>query len=160
MHLSRRVHGSDIVEKVCARIAKQPITVGFLGGKQNVAERAAERLVKKYPGLKVSFAQSEFEIRSPESEFPSADILFVAFGSPKQEKWLSRNLPKLNVNVAMGVGGTFDFISGRVKRAPVWVRNLGLEWLFRLIIQPWRVKRQLQLPVFILTVLKEKFANF
>ena len=86
----------------------------------------------------------------------SADILFVAFGSPKQEKWIYENLPKLDVTVAIGVGGSFDFISGKVKRAPVFIRNLGLEWLFRLIIQPWRVKRQIALLEFVILVLKEK----
>lgn len=86
----------------------------------------------------------------------SADILFVAFGSPKQEMWIYENLPKIDTKMAIGVGGAFDFISGRVRRAPFWIRNLGLEWLFRLIIQPWRIKRQLKLPLFVFTVLKEK----
>lgn len=86
----------------------------------------------------------------------SADILFVAFGSPKQEKWIYENLPKMSVNVAIGVGGAFDFVSGRVRRAPVWVRKIGLEWLFRLIIQPWRIKRQMALPKFVLLVIAER----
>jgi N-acetylglucosaminyldiphosphoundecaprenol N-acetyl-beta-D-mannosaminyltransferase len=86
------------------------------------------------------------------------DILFVAFGSPKQEIWLSENLKKLPVKVAMGVGGSFDFISGRVSRAPRILRALGLEWLFRLVIQPWRIKRQLSLLAFIFLIFKEKFS--
>lgn len=152
-----RIAGVDIVERLCGEVAKQPITVGFLGGEPRVAEKTAECLRQKYPGLNASFALEEM----PESEFSkySCDILFVAFGSPKQEKWIYQNLPKLNVRVAIGVGGAFDFISGKVRRAPVFVRNLGLEWLFRLIIQPWRIKRQINLINFFLQVLKEKFSG-
>jgi len=83
------------------------------------------------------------------------DILFVAYGFPKQEEWIAKNLPKLPVKAAMGVGGAFDYISGNVSRAPFFVRAIGLEWLFRLIRQPWRIKRQLRLATFILLVIKE-----
>lgn len=69
------------------------------------------------------------------------DILFVAFGHPKQEKWMKENLPKLNTRIMIGVGGSFDYLSGFVSRAPLLMRNMGLEWLFRLVIQPWRIKR-------------------
>ena len=71
-------------------------------------------------------------------------FLFVAYGAPWQEYWIAENLPNLKVKVAMGVGGAFDYISGIIKRAPHWVRQANLEWLFRLICQPWRFKRQLK----------------
>lgn len=87
---------------------------------------------------------------------PKVDILFVAFGSPKQEIWIYENLDKLPVKVAIGVGGAFDFLSGKIKRAPFWIRKAGLEWLFRLINQPWRIKRQLALIKFVILILKEK----
>lgn len=176
-----RVHGVDLVESLCREVSEKPITVGFLGGYGNVAQKASERLVKKYPGLRVVFASSEYSddtqrtglsdaqsIRNSEDpnlrhtdspsflSFPKTDILFVAFGSPKQEKWIYENLPKIDVKVAIGVGGAFDFISGKVRRAPVWVRSLGLEWLFRLIIQPWRIKRQFALVRFVFKVTQEK----
>ena len=181
-----RVHGSDLVEKLSQTIAKQPITVGFLGGRRNVATDVAKRLQKKYSGLKVAFAGSEYSdvtqeirkisksdrqiVRNSENpnlrqsdspsflSFPKTDILFVAFGSPKQERWIYENLANIDVRVAIGVGGAFDFILGRVRRAPVWVRSLGLEWLFRLIIQPWRIKRQAELIKFVFLVLKEKLS--
>ena len=86
----------------------------------------------------------------------SADILFVAFGSPKQEMWIAQNLRRIDVRIAIGVGGAFDFISGKVARAPLWIRNLGLEWLFRLIVQPWRAKRQIALVKFVFLVIKER----
>lgn len=76
---------------------------------------------------------------------PSVDILFVAFGHIKQEKWIAKNLDKIPAHVAMGVGGAFDYLSGGVSRAPKLMRDLGLEWLFRLIVQPWRIGRQLSL---------------
>jgi N-acetylglucosaminyldiphosphoundecaprenol N-acetyl-beta-D-mannosaminyltransferase len=95
---------------------------------------------------------------SEELKSKKTDILFVAFGSPKQEIWIAENLNQLPAKVVIGVGGAFDFISGKVRRAPVFIRQLGLEWLFRLIIQPWRIKRQLKLLTFIDLVLKEKFS--
>jgi N-acetylglucosaminyldiphosphoundecaprenol N-acetyl-beta-D-mannosaminyltransferase len=84
------------------------------------------------------------------------DILFVAFGAPKQEFWINENLEKLPVKVAVGVGGAFDYISGKIPRAPKFVRSIGLEWLFRLVVQPWRIKRQLSLLKFIYLVIKER----
>ena len=85
-----------------------------------------------------------------------ADILFVAYGAPEQDKWIARNSPRLKVSMAMGVGGAFDFIAGVVPRAPLWMRNLGIEWLYRLYLQPWRIKRMMRLPRFVLKVLMSK----
>ena len=149
-----RIHGVDLMESICREVSKRPITVGFLGGGANVAESAAECLRVKYPGLKVNFTEEEWNF---EKKHPETDILFVAFGSPKQEIWIAKNLSRLPVKVAIGVGGAFDFVSRKVMRAPVLVRKIGLEWLFRLIIQPWRIERQLRLIKFIFLVCKEKF---
>ena len=167
--LRERVRGVDLMENLCKEVSKRPITVGFLGAGPGVAEKAAKCLREKYPGLKVAFIGEEwdtknfkFQINSTIQQFnnstmkQSIDILFVAFGSPKQEFWISNNLEKLPVKIAIGVGGAFDFVSGKVRRAPFFVQKLGLEWLFRLIIQPWRIKRQLRLFKFIFWVLKEK----
>ena len=159
--------GIDLMEELIKMAAEKAVTVGFLGGRDEVAEKAAERLQKKYPKLKVTLATSggviQNEVRdlsrmrvsnklrdssaSPQNDIkiPPTDLLFVAFGHPKQEKWIVENLDKIPVRVAMGVGGSFDYISGRVPRAPLLIRKLMLEWLFRLVIQPWRIKRQLKL---------------
>ncbi|MDP3758176.1 MAG: WecB/TagA/CpsF family glycosyltransferase, partial [Candidatus Daviesbacteria bacterium] len=106
-----------------------------------------ECLSKKYPGLKVAFAESGGEVdddgQSSTIKVTPVDILFVAFGHIKQEKWIAANFKNIPVKIAMGVGGSFDYLSGLVHRAPKWVRDRGFEWLFRLIIQPWRIKRQL-----------------
>jgi len=150
------VHGVDLMEKLCKEVSKQPITVGFLGAGPHVAELTAECLREKYPELKINFTETEWNFAKKYSE---TDILFVAFGSPKQEIWIAENISKLPVKVAIGVGGAFDFVSGKVRRAPVFMQKLGLEWLFRLIIEPWRIKRQLKLIKFIFLVLKEKFSK-
>lgn len=164
-----RMTGVDFVENVCRRVAKQPITVGFLGGGPKIAERTAECLVSKYPGLKVVFTAAEWpesqtdlvSITIPYTLYPirSIDILFVAFGFPKQEEWMSENLPKIPIRIAIGVGGAFDYISGQVPRAPIWLRQLGFEWLYRLIRQPWRIKRQFVLLEFVYLILKEKLLS-
>lgn len=174
--------GTDLMEKLIELAAEKGFTVGFLGGKGEVAEKCVECLQKKYPGLKISFIGSGGEVdengvilratptecrrsrevtlkninssygmfssrfnRSSNNNIPPTDILFVAFGHIKQEKWIANNLDKIPVKVAMGVGGAFDYLSGMVPRAPKYLRNLGLEWLFRLIMQPWRIKRQFAL---------------
>lgn len=132
--------GTDFMERLIQLSAEKSFAVGFLGGKDGVAEKCAECLKRKYPTLKVLFTSADTEVK-----IPPLDLLFVALGHVKQEKWIAKNLDKIPVHVAMGVGGAFDYLSGRVPRAPKWLRSLGLEWLFRLILQPTRIKRQLAL---------------
>lgn len=155
--LKQRITGADLMESLCNYASKRPITVSFLGGGPRIAELTAECLQKKYPGLKVSWFSQEYEKSLKDK---NTDILFVAFGAPKQEIWISENLKSLKAKVVMGVGGSFDFITGKVPRAPKILRNLGLEWLFRLIVQPWRIKRQLSLINFAALVFKEKLISF
>lgn len=145
--------GIDLMEKIIELAQDKGFTTGFLGGRDNVAKKVVECLKKKYPKLKVVFAESGGEVDNQGKllKYPkllrslNCDILFVAFGPPKQEKWIAKNLDKIPVKVAMGVGGSFDIISGMVPRPPIFIRKLGFEWLFRLILQPWRIKRQLKL---------------
>lgn len=178
---TERFTGVELVKMLCERLNDQPITVGFLGGGPNVAEMAAECLKCRYPNLKVGFvgqewfedALAQIEKKNEERKMKkdtaskanhsssvffhsSVDILFVAFGAPKQEVWMAEHLGTIPVKVMVGVGGAFDYISGKVPRAPKVLRVLGLEWLFRLIIQPWRWRRQLALIEFVGMVLKEK----
>ena len=153
--LKQRITGIDFMESLCDYASKRPITVGFLGGGPSIAEKTAECLRKKYPGLKISWSSQEFISSLNNKE---TDVLFVAFGSPKQEIWISKNLQNINAKVVMGVGGSFDFISGKVTRAPKFLQNLGIEWLFRLIIEPWRIKRQFSLIKFIWLIIKERFS--
>lgn len=157
-NLKSRTTGVDLMERLCFRVVEKPITVGFLGGGAKIAERTAECLKQKYPNLKVVFASPEWDF-GRRTTTRSIDLLFVAFGFPKQEEWIAKNLPHLSVKIAMGVGGAFDYISGALPRSPLFLRKSGLEWLFRLIIQPWRFKRQLALLKFVYLVLKEKVQN-
>lgn len=175
-----RIPGVDFVESICKNSVRNPISIGFLGGKGKVAQRAAECLKKKYPHLRIVFVGEEWdgvagsgwqvagrnefkEIADPRAtrHAPRAniDLLFVAFGHPKQEEWIAENLDKLPVKAAMGVGGAFDYISGSVTRAPFMIRAIGFEWLYRLVKEPWRWKRQLALIEFIKLVMRERFGR-
>ncbi len=153
--------GVDLLERLCKEAADLGFTTGFLGGRDGVAKKAAECLQKKYPKLKVVFTEDGPEVNSMGNvgvgffspTIPACDILFVAFGQVKQEKWIAKNLANIPVKVAMGVGGSFDEISGRVPRIPGWIQKIGLKWLARLILQPWRIKRQMALFEFVWLVL-------
>lgn len=158
--LPERVTGSDGLSLIAERAAREGWRLFLLGAAEGVAARAAERLCQRFPTLRIAGTYSGDP--SPEREdaivalinAARADILFVAYGSPQQEKWLARNLARLEVKVALGVGGAFDFVAGTARRAPLWMRRLGLEWLHRLIRQPWRVRRMAsRLPRFVLAVL-------
>ena len=131
----------------------------LLGAAPGVANDLATRLRVEHPGLEV-----EAHAGTPD---PSADaatlalirahkpqVLLVAYGHPKQELWIDRMHESLGVAVAMGVGGSFDYLTGRIPRAPTWMRRAGLEWLFRLVRQPWRVRRMAVLPIYALRVLR------
>jgi N-acetylglucosaminyldiphosphoundecaprenol N-acetyl-beta-D-mannosaminyltransferase len=149
--LQQRITGVDCMQNLCKESVRKTVRIGLLGGKSGVAEKAADRLRKMYPGITIVFAAAEWE-----DNVPTIDLLFVALGHPKQEQWMSENLAHIPVTVAMGVGGAFDYLSGDVIRAPQFVRMVGLEWLFRLIRQPWRLKRQVALLKFGLLVMKER----
>ena len=161
--LKERVAGADFGEALVKEAARVKQSVFFLGGRGDVAARAARALTNKYP--EVDVAGSWSGEAGPEGDEETLrqlgqkriGLLLVAYGHPKQEYWIDRNLDKLNVGVAMGVGGSFDYWSGDLARAPKWVRRIGLEWLFRLIRQPWRIRRQLALMKFIYLVFREKF---
>lgn len=160
--LPERVTGSDGLPIIAERAAKEGWRMYFLGAAPGIAERAAEILREKHPGLQIvgtyagSPAPEEEDAIVERINASGADLLFVAYGAPRQDAWIARNLPRLKVRMAMGVGGTFDFITGAIPRAPEWMRRLGIEWLYRLYLQPWRIRRMLRLPRFVLAVLMEK----
>lgn len=159
--LKERVTGVDLLEKIAPLACARGWRLFLLGAAPGVAERAAARLKEKNPELIAGFyagspAPEEEEEIISRLQAAQAQILFVAYGAPKQDKWIYRNRARLGVAVAMGVGGAFDFISGVAVRAPRWMQNLGLEWLHRLLSQPWRWRRMLVLPKFVWLVLKTK----
>jgi N-acetylglucosaminyldiphosphoundecaprenol N-acetyl-beta-D-mannosaminyltransferase len=157
--LRERVAGSDLVGQLAARAAECGWRIFMLGARAGVAAEAAKNLRVRYPAVQVagvwagSPAPREEESILARVNASGAQLLFVAYGAPAQDLWIARHRARLNVRVAMGVGGAFDFIAGRVPRAPAWMQRAGLEWLFRLGQQPWRIKRQLTLVEFVWLVL-------
>jgi len=166
----KRVAGVDLMEKICCLAARRGWSAFFLGARRGVADKCARELRNRYSDLLVAGTYSgraepkyDEEIREEILDLigeKKIDFLFVAYGGRRQEKWIERNLSKLPVKIAMGVGGSFDFISGQVKRAPKWIREFGLEWFWRLVCQPWRWRRQLALFSFMLAVFKAKLYSF
>jgi N-acetylglucosaminyldiphosphoundecaprenol N-acetyl-beta-D-mannosaminyltransferase len=163
--LQKRVTGTDTVQRVAALAAQQGYSLFLLGAAPGVAVATAARLCEAHPGLRIvgthagspALEEEDKIVRTIQRARP--DVLFVAYGAPQQDKWIARNLERLGVPVAMGVGGAFDFISGRAKRAPRWLQRLGLEWLHRLLHEPWRWHRMLALPKFVWLVVRERLAK-
>lgn len=140
-----RITGVDIMKEVCSNQYFQSYKIFFLGAETGIAKIAAQKLKSSNPLLHIAGTYSGSPTDSKNLELinsSKADILFVAFGSPKQEIWIKENLQKLpSVKLTIGVGGAFDFIAGKRKRAPALLQKLGLEWLFRVIQEPTRIKR-------------------
>ncbi len=152
-----KVAGVDLGEEVIARAAKSGRGVFLLGGKPGVAELAAQKLSEKYHninfcGMHDGYFKDDDEIVRIINE-SGAEILFVCLGAPKQEYWMADNKDRLNVRLMLGLGGALDSYAGTVKRAPeIWIK-LGLEWLYRLMKEPWRAKRMLALPKYMFAVI-------
>jgi len=161
--LETRVTGIDLMQRLLTEAENAGWSVYFLGAKPDVIVEAAARVKHLHPGLKLvgyhhGYFDDDFSVIEGINKL-RPDILFVGMGAPKQELWLTRNREELNCRVALGVGGSFDVLSGRVDRAPLWMQNKGLEWLYRYIREPSRLKRSILLPRFVRLVLKEKFGT-
>jgi len=160
--LRGRVPGVELVEALGESAAQRGDRLFLLGGAPGVAEAAAASLSRSHPGITIAGTHTGPPDESGDEKSLAAvrdaraDIVLVAYGAPLQERWLARNLGVSGAAAGIGVGGTFDYLSGRVRRAPRWMRRAGLEWLFRLIRQPWRARRQLALPAFMLAVLRQR----
>lgn len=161
--LRERVAGVDLVDALAARAARDGWRVFFLGAAPGVADRAASVLATRYPGLTVAGTYAGSPRREEEEDIvrrvreAGADVLLVAYGAPAQDLWLARNLARTGAKVGVGVGGAFDYIAGVVPRAPRWMRRVGLEWLYRLIRQPWRWRRQRVLPLYAVQVILSRW---
>ena len=154
-----RITGTDTLVAFARCSAKKGYRLYLLGAAAGIAEQAGERLRALAPGLQIagtyagSPAPDEEDAIIERIHAANADILCVAYGAPEQDLWIYRNLSRLPVALAMGVGGAYDFLSGRQRRAPQAMQRMGLEWLYRLYREPWRWKRMLALPHFLVQVL-------
>ncbi len=169
--LKGKVSGSNLFEKLCERGASRSLRIFLLGGRPQAADRAAEILQQRYPGLQIAgtycpppgFESEPHEMAAIDRAIvdTAPDILFVGLGSPKQEKWIYDRYQYLKVPVSIGIGVSFEFVSGMVKRAPVWMQQSGLEWLFRMLVEPKRLWRRYVLgnPAFIYRVLRQKLGE-
>lgn len=163
-----RVTGADLVNKLLEEGNTKGCSFFFLGGEGGSAKRAAERAITSYKNLRIGYYEGgpgqEFDelARNHLNNFSRKtsviDFLLVGYGQKKQEKWIARNLDVIPVKVAIGVGGVLDYLSLKKFRAPKLIRQHGFEWLFRLLQEPRRWRRQLALPYFVYLILKERKA--
>lgn len=157
--INERAAGFDIAKAVLDRISKTGHKLYLFGAKPGVAEEAKAKMEQEYPEIKIVgthngyFKSKDIPEIINDINNSGADLLFVCLGAPAQEKWIDENADKLNVKVAMGIGGSLDVFAGRTERAPEFYCKHGLEWFYRLKKEPWRAKRMMALPKFALTVM-------
>ncbi len=162
--LRQHMAGVDLTWEMLARLDEARARVFLLGGTEQEVSATRHRIEARLRGLDVVGARhgyfrptGEENDRIVEAIGAAApQVLLVAMGFPRQEEWIAANLPLLAVNVAVAEGGSFSFISGATRRAPLWMRRSGLEWLFRLLRQPWRLRRQLAILHFVWLVVRER----
>ncbi|BAY96482.1 hypothetical protein NIES37_04150 [Tolypothrix tenuis PCC 7101] len=167
--LNGRVNGTDLFEKLCAVAAEKGLKIFLLGGRPGAADQAKQKLKARHPNLLIvgtycppyGFENQPEELAAINSNIKAAspDILFVGLGAPKQEKWIAQNYQELEVPISIGIGVSFELVADMVTRAPIWMQKSGLEWLFRLIVEPSRLWKRYILgnPTFIWLVLKQRF---
>jgi N-acetylglucosaminyldiphosphoundecaprenol N-acetyl-beta-D-mannosaminyltransferase len=157
--IKERVTGIDLMLTLCKEGEKQGKSVFLFGAKPGIADEAREELQKRFPSLHIAGTLNGYEkdirIIRDTINVANPDILFVALGSPAQENWILSHMHELSPSIYQGVGGSFDVISGRINRAPAIFQKLGLEWFYRLMKEPWRWKRQLLLPKFLLEIYRK-----
>jgi N-acetylglucosaminyldiphosphoundecaprenol N-acetyl-beta-D-mannosaminyltransferase len=160
--LPQAMRGVDFTWEMLSAIERAGLSVYLLGGTADEVRGAAASIAERVPGLRIAgthqghLSGSETTGVVREINAASPDVLLVAMGFPRQERWITENLPALAIKIAVAEGGSFSFMSGAVSRAPAWMRRAGIEWLYRLLRQPWRLRRQLALPVFVWLVVWER----
>jgi len=157
--LQARLPGIDFAACLLRKMAGAGRSVFLYGAKPGIALRAGEALEAEYPGLRIvgtadGYGDAALVIEAIREARP--DLLLVCLGAPKQEMWMARHRGQLDAGLMLGLGGALDVFAGEVRRAPAGWRKLGLEWLYRLIREPWRAKRMLKLPLFLLAVIGQR----
>jgi N-acetylglucosaminyldiphosphoundecaprenol N-acetyl-beta-D-mannosaminyltransferase len=157
------MRGVDFTWEMLDAIDRAGLSVYLLGGTVDESRGAAKSIAERLPGLSISGARPGYLKQTDDAvgdiNGARPDVLLVAMGFPRQERWIAENLPRLEVKVAIAEGGSLTFISGAVGRAPRWMRRSGLEWLYRLLRQPSRLRRQLALPLFVWLVFRERLRS-
>ena len=164
MNLPQRMTGADWVYHMCQLCLRGAYSLFLLGGEPGIAENALNKITSEFPDIKIVgthhgyFSENDNWRLIDKINSVQPDIIFVGMGSPKQEKWINENIDKLNAKVVWGVGALMDFVSGKVSRAPRWMLDYGMEWLYRLIIEPRRMWRRYILGnlIFFFRILKER----
>ena len=164
LNLPGRMTGADWIYDLCKICTEKEYSVYLLGGETGIAEDAGNKLVSKFPNLRIvgtfngHFEESYNNQVIEKINLTRPDIVLVGMGSPKQEKWINENFGKLNAKIVWGIGALMDFVTGKVSRAPKWMLDNGLEWLYRLIVEPRRLWRRYVLgnPLFFFRILKER----
>ena len=157
----QRVAGFDLMLACLKEAARISCPLYFLGSRQSVLEQAAAKAREEYPGINIVgchhgyFQEEEEEAILEEICRLQPALLLVAMGVPKQEKWIARYRKRLPPCVVIGVGGSFDVLAGKTRRAPLWMQRAGLEWFYRLLKEPSRLGRTAVLPLFLLSVLRQ-----
>jgi len=158
----KRVPGSELMPAICELAVNKGYRIFLFGADPEVNEKTRVILLRRYPGIRIVgnrdgyLQDSDMAALVSEINASGADILFLALGSPRQELWMQKYLADTGVKVCQGVGGTFDVIAGKVRRAPAAFRNLHLEWFYRLMSNPRRILRQTALPRFLAAVMKQR----
>lgn len=161
-NIPERVTGIDLLYQLCQEAPVEGWKIYLLGSAPGVADSAARKLTADYPGLQICgvhhgyFREEEIPAMIQEIREHAPHIIFAALGAPKQEIWIKKYKKQLGVPACIGVGGSLDVIAGHKKRAPGWIIKLNLEWLYRLLAEPSRFRRQLVLPKFVAMILKSK----
>lgn len=154
--ITSRVTGVDMMLRLCEEAAQRKKPIFLYGGKPGIADQAAKKLQELYPSIQIAGTQDGYEKDNQKVvdkiNEAKPDLLFVAMGSPKQENWINANRDLLHPTIYQGVGGSFDVLAGNVKRAPEAFQKVGMEWFYRLMKEPHRIKRQIALPLFLLEV--------
>lgn len=164
-HVKEKIAGIELLENIIKNCAKKGTSIYLLGAKKEVLDMCIINLYTKYPNLIIDGSHDGyFDIHNCENiicdiEEKKPYAVFVAMGCPRQELFIIKYMDRLPCKIFMGVGGSFDVIAGNVKRAPKWMINLGLEWMYRITKEPSRIKRLFSIPKFIILVLKEKWLN-
>ena len=162
--LAERVAGIDLIHPLCAELAREGASVFLCGGKGDTAQRAARVLQARHPQLQIAGARDGYFPASDDAHVADeiaasgARLLLLGLGSPRQETWIAENIARTRCGVGIGIGGSFDVLAGNVERAPELWQRLNLEWLYRLVREPSRWRRQLALPAFVWYATCERFS--